>query len=57
MVFGRGGIYGIFIGGRTFGGLGIQGQPGGSSVSGFVNKIFTDSRKYYVLIRDQVCGL
>ena len=32
MVCGQGGLYGICIGGREFGGLRLQGQPGGFSV-------------------------
>ena len=33
MVYVQGGLSGIHIGGRSFGGLGMQGQPDGSSVS------------------------
>ena len=32
MVCGRGGLSGLYRGGRTFGGLGLQSQPDGSSV-------------------------
>ena len=39
MVCGQGGLSGIRIGGRTFGGLGLQGQPDGYSV----RNIFADS--------------
>ena len=47
MVCGRGGLYGIRRGGKTFGGLGLQGHPYGSSVrnsfEGSINKEGTGS--------------
>ena len=42
MVCGRGGISGLRRGGRTFGGLGLQGQPDGSSVSNIFEGPFTE---------------
>ena len=42
MVCGRGGLSGICRGGRTFGGLGLQGHPDGSSVSNIFEGSFTE---------------
>ena len=42
MVCGGGGLSGIHIGGRRFGGLGLQGQPDGSSVINILEGSFTE---------------
>ena len=42
VLFGHGGLYGLLRGGRTFGGLGIQVQPDGSSVSYIFESSFTE---------------
>ena len=42
VVCGRGGLSGICRGGRTFGGLGLQGHPDGSSVSNIFEGSFTE---------------
>ena len=42
MVFGRGGLSGIYRGGRTFGWLRLQVHPDGSSVSNVFEGSFTE---------------
>ena len=42
LVCGRGGISGLRRGVRTFGGLGLQGQTDGSSVSNILEGLFTE---------------
>ena len=45
MVCGRGGLSGIYRGGRKFGGLGLQGHPDGSLVSNIFEGSFTEEGK------------
>ena len=42
MVYGRGGLSGLRRGVRTFGGLGLQGQPDGLSVSNVFEGSFSE---------------
>ena len=42
MICGQGDISGLCRGGRTFGGLGLQGQPDGSSVRNMFEGSFTE---------------
>ena len=57
MVCGQGGISGICIGGRTFGGLVLQGHPGGSSVRNIFEGSFTEEGTGAGKVIFEVCSL
>ena len=42
MICGKGGISELLIGGITFGGLGLQGEPDGFSVRNILEGLFTE---------------